>query len=129
MGKYPDFSAHIIEYILRLSATRDPFAKNENNFDAMKRGVFAVKDWKSSERIADMLMQYKQFHNNIYKRSTFVVAIIRLSRDPQFDNNEVIRKIKANPRAFVPCVNSDEFIRMIEEIVNFRSKNKVRFNV
>ena len=132
MKKYPDFSAHIVEYILRLSAARDSYREDRNplnSFDSMKRGLFKVKDWDQSDKIAQMLMQYKQFHNNIYKRSTFVVAIIRLSRDPQFDNDEVIRKIQINPRSFVPCVNSDEFIRMIEDIVNFRSRNKIRYNV
>lgn len=132
MKQYPDFSAHIVEYILRLSATTDSLdknVKNPNSFHAMRRGRFVVRDWNKSKEIADMLMMYKQFHSNIYKRSTFVVAIIRLSRDPQFNNEEVVRKIQMNPRAFVPCVNSDEFIRMIEDIVNFRSRNKVRFNV
>ena len=121
MKKYPDFSAHIVEYILRLSAARDSYREDRNplnSFDSMKRGLFKVKDWDQSDKIAQ-----------IYKRSTFVVAIIRLSRDPQFDNDEVIRKIQINPRSFVPCVNSDEFIRMIEDIVNFRSRNKIRYNV
>ena len=133
MKKFPDFSAHIVEYILRLSSANtvlgsmDSSKKNANT--AMSDGTFKVKDWRKSIKIAEWLMQYKPFHKNIYKRIPFVVAIIKLSRDPQFDNDEVIRKIQQNPRAFVPCVNSEEFIRMIEEIVNFRSRNKIRFNV
>lgn len=130
MKKFPDFSAHIIEYILRLSAANDhDEGRAKNAFSAMRRGIFKIRDIERSNKIANMLLAYKQFHPNIYKRSTFVVAIIRLDRDPQFDNDEIVRKIQLNPRAFVPCVNSDEFIRMLEDIINFRSRNKVRFNV
>lgn len=64
----------------------------------------------------------------IYKRRAFVVAIIQLERDKNFDANEVIRKISINPRMFVPCLTSKEYISMFEDIVNFHNKNKIRFN-
>lgn len=64
-----------------------------------------------------------------YRKGECVAAIIKLYRCEDFDNELVLKKIKLNPRAFTPCVNSDDYIRMIEDIVNFRSRNKVRFNV
>lgn len=65
----------------------------------------------------------------LYETSEAISPIIKLYRCEDFDNELVLKKIKLNPRAFTPCVNSDDYIRMIEDIVNFRSRNKVRFNV
>lgn len=39
-----------------------------------------------------------------------------------------IREISINPRMFVPCLTSKEYISMFEDIVNFHNKNKIRFN-
>ena len=130
--RYPDFPASVAEIILRLTLTSDSSEKNRNDFKSIQRGLFIIKDFERSCQIADMIMAYKPYCNQtapIYRRREFVSAIIKLSRLEDFDNQAVIRKIQMNPRAFVPCVSSSEYIRMIEEIVNFKSRNKIRFNV
>lgn len=131
--RYPDFPISICEFFLRMSLTCDYDKKRHLNHSAIRRGLFVIKDFETSCKLADMVMAYKPFCENqsspIYRRREFVAAIIKLYRCEDFDNELVLKKIKLNPRAFTPCVNSDDYIRMIEDIVNFRSRNKVRFNV
>ena len=131
--RYPDFPASICENLLRMSLTGDSNENHGSTFRAVQRGIFIVKDFEASCKLADMVMAYKPFCENqkfpTYKRKEFVAAIIKLSRCEDFDNDLVIRKIKLNPRAFTPCVSANDYIRMIEDIVNFRNRNKVRFNV
>ena len=131
--RYPDFPISICEFFLRMSLTCDYDKKRHLNHSAIPRGLFVIKDFETSCKLADMVIAYKPFCENqsspIYRRREFVAAIIKLYRCEDFDNELVLKKIKLNPRAFTPCVNSDDYIRMIEDIVNFRSRNKVRFNV
>lgn len=132
---YPDFTTSVDEFLLRLALTNDRFSDGRHRlaYDAVKRGSFQIKDFQRSCEVADMVMAYKGLDNNrhpIYKRKEFACAIIKLARLPEFDNEEVIRKIKQYPRSFVPCRNTEDYIRMIEEIVNYRRRtNKIRFNV
>ena len=95
--------------------------------------MFVIDDYKRSCEVADIVLSYNPFcegqRHPIYKRKEFVSAIIKLSRLKEFDNKLVLKKINLNPRAFVPCISSDEYIRMIEDIVNYKNKNRIRFNV
>lgn len=87
---------------------------------------------KRAAKIGNMVMAYKGLDDNInpiFKRPSFISAIIKLSRCEDFDNDEVIRKIRMYPREFKPCVKSDDYIRMIEDIVNYRRRQPVRFKV
>lgn len=132
--RYRDFPSSVCEYFLRMSMCADSSEeRGKNTFKSIQRGLFIVKNFERSCEIADMVMAYKQFCNEqkhpIYKRKEFVSAIIKLSRLDEFDNDLVVRKLKLNPRSFVPCLTSNEYIRMLEDIFNYRNKNKVRFNV
>lgn len=133
--KYPDFPFSIAEVFLRQSSTNDSTTSRHKGsyYNTVQRGIFKIKDFERSCQLADMVMQYKGLDNNatpIYKRKPFVVAIVKLARLSNFDNDEIVRKIKQFPRSFVPCVNSTDYIRMLEEIVNYRRRtNKIRFNV
>jgi len=126
---YKDLPATVCESILRFSCGNPCKAHCDN----IKSGSFIICDFRRACEVADMIMGYKKFcehqEHPFYKRKEFVSAIIRLSRCREFDNDLVIRKIKLNPRRFVPCVSSAEYISMIEEIANYRNKNKVRFNI
>lgn len=132
--RYSDFPSSVCEFLLRLSMCNDASDKShKNTFKSVQRGMFVISNYKRSCELADIAMSYKPFcegqRHPIYKRKEFISAIIKLSRLEEFDNNLVIRKLNLNPRAFVPCLSSDEYIRMIEDIVNYRNKNKVRFKV
>lgn len=132
--RYSDFPSSVCEFLLRLSMCNDYSDKRcKNTFKSVQRGLFVIDDYKRSCEVADIVLSYKPFcegqRHPIYKRKEFVSAIIKLSRLKEFDNKLVLKKINLNPRAFVPCISSDEYIRMIEDIVNYKNKNRIRFNV
>lgn len=132
MEKYPDFPASVAEIFLRMSAANDSDRRRSSKYQAIQRGVFEIKDYERSCQIADMVMAYKGIGletHPIYKRKEFVVAIVKLSRLQDFDNDEMVRKIKRAPLYFTPCNSSDDYVRMLEEIYNYRNRKRVRFNV
>ena len=131
---YPDFPFLVVEYLLRLATTCDSSnVRRPNTFKAIQRGLFEIPDYEKSIQVANMIMAYKgldSYANPIYRRKEFASAIIKLSRFQEFNNDEVIRKIKNNPRGFYPCVNSEDYIRMIEDLLNYRRRGlRVRFDV
>lgn len=134
LKRYPDFSVSLAEKLLRMSASNDDGRRRtKKTYKRIERGMFEIKDFESSCKLADMVMAYKGIDNNrspIYKRDEFAIAIIKLSRLPEFDNDELVHKVKLYPRSFVPCTSSKEYISILEEIYNYKRRGtKVHFNV
>lgn len=132
--KYHELSPSSIEFLLQLSASSQVRRiSGGNTLNYIQNGLFKIKDIDRSCQVADWIMAYKgldTYGGEIYKRREFAVAIIKLSRIEHFDNDEVIRKIKLNPRSMYPCLNSNDYIKMIEDILNFKKKGaKIRFDV
>ena len=118
---YPDIPASIILRIIGNNAW--------DNNRILRNGIIKVKNVDYTEHILKMLMTYKPLHKDIFRRREFASAIIRLDKDPQFNNDKVVERIKKYPRSFVPCVSAEDYVRMIEEIVNYKRRIKIRFNV
>ena len=131
--KYPELTSQSIEFLLRLSAANCSRLSDGVAFNSIQRGLFKIKDIDRSYQVADWIMAYKgldTYGGTIYKRREFVVAIIKLSRIEYFDNDEVIRKIKLNPRSMYPCLTANDYIKMIEDILNHKKKGaRVRFDI
>lgn len=132
LKSYPDFSPGIAEIFLRMSNTNDSDLRRKESFQSIQSGNFIIKDFKRSCQLADMVMRYKGLDDNrrpIYKRKEFVIAIIKLARLPEFNNDKMVGKVKLNLRKFVPCTSVQEYVLMLEEIYNYKNRKKVRFVV
>jgi hypothetical protein len=46
-----------------------------------------------------------------------------------FDFSEFMHKLRLQPSALVDCVNSDQYRTVIEDIYNWRSRNKVNLRM
>ena len=66
----------------------------------------------------------KEFYTG-WKRRSFVYAIIRLLSNQNFDIDYFINKLKAQPNALSDCTTVTNYIILIEEIYNYRNRNKV----
>ena len=60
-----------------------------------------------------------------YKRRSFIYAMIGLFKNKNFDFNEFIHKLKTQPSAMVDCTDTQQYLSLIEEIYNYRRREKV----
>lgn len=125
--KYHELPSSVIEVLLRLSATHDSWGRSKNSqaFDSIQRGLFVIKDLKESCRIADMLLKYKGLGESptpIYKQKTFAAALVKMAKNPKFDNEEMLHKIKLQPTRFVRCITTEEYLTMMEKLYNYQRK-------
>lgn len=87
---------------------------------------FKVKDIKKAEETAENLI-YTGIYYKGYKRRSFTYAMMYLFSHKNFDFNVFISKLEKNQTKLVDCTNRAEYIKLIEEIYNYRSRQKVRF--
>lgn len=96
----------------------------------LKLGEFQIKDINHAHYVARCIMQYKPFAKpgkQIHKQTAFVSAMVKLLRNKDFDNNELVRKAGLYPSLFYRCINANEYILMLEELWNYRRQKKIRF--
>lgn len=87
-------------------------------------GRFEIKDYGSAVDLADKITILKQFYEG-YNRRSFVFAMNTMLKKPQFSFTEFIGKVRQNPTALVDCTNSGAYQSLIEEIYNYRRREKV----
>lgn len=101
------------------------FAINTSgNMKSFHGGKFKIKDLKKAELAAEKITILKDFYIG-YKRRTFVGAMMNLFSKPQFEFTEFIQKLKLQPSAITDCTSVSNYITLIEEIYNYRRREKV----
>ena len=98
-----------------------------SNGDAIKHfwmGKFKVKNLNEAERIAKQIYMIKPFYDG-YKRKSFVFAILKLLKNNDFSFSEFLIKLKNQPTALQDCINVEGYVTLIEEIYNWRRREKV----
>jgi hypothetical protein len=63
--------------------------------------------------------------NGTIKKSLFVRAMIVLLKKEHFDFNLFIQKLSLQPTSLVDCVSVGKYHELIEDIYNYRNRNKV----
>lgn len=89
-------------------------------------GKFKIKSLSDAQRKAEQIKMIKPFYNG-YLRRNFVAAMLKLFSIPEFDFNIFIQKIKYQSTKLVDCTTVSQYLLVIEDIYNFKSRNKVRF--
>ena len=88
------------------------------------KGEFEIKDYKKACEIADKIESIGQYYSG-HKRRTFVFAMLVLFNNKNFEFSEFIQKLKTQPTAMVHCINTQQYISLIEEIYNYRRREKI----
>lgn len=91
---------------------------------AFKEGSFKVTHLQQATKYAEMIRLISEFYDGFNRRS-FVYAMLTLFKKPQFEFVEFVKKLKIQPTAMCDCSDADQYISLIEEIYNYRRKNKV----
>jgi hypothetical protein len=66
----------------------------------------------------------KYYHD--FKRRSYIFALLRCFKNPEFHFDEFLNKLKLQPTKLVKCTAIDEYLVLIEKIYNFHRADKVR---
>lgn len=99
----------------------DEFVSNAQVFT---KGTWKGKDFELANEWADKIKLIKPYYIG-YNRTTFVGVMIGLFKNPLFDYSEFMHKVRLQPKSLVDCANSSQQRLLIEEIYNYKSRNKV----
>ena len=87
-------------------------------------GTWVGKNFELANEWAEKLRLIKPYYSG-YNKSIFVGTMITLFSNPIFDYSEFMHKIRIQRKALVDCANREQQRLLIEEIYNYKSRNKV----
>ena len=87
-------------------------------------GEFKIKDLKLAIDNAEKIQMISEFYDG-YKRRSFVLSLMYLFKNKDFIFTQFIQKLKIQPTALVDCTSSSSYLLLLEEIYNYKSRNKV----
>jgi hypothetical protein len=88
------------------------------------KGEFEIEDYDNACEIADKIEIIGQYYLG-YKRRSFVYAMLGLFKNKNFEFTEFLQKLKIQPTALQDCTNVTNYKVLIEEIYNYRRREKV----
>jgi hypothetical protein len=95
-----------------------------NMTEIFEEGTWTGKDFNLAQEYADKIRMIKSFYYG-YNRSTFVGTMIGMLQNKNFDFNEFMHKLRLQPTALEDCSSRQQYKLLIEDIYNYRSRNKV----
>ncbi len=134
MRRYNDFGFAACEAILtgmlsvkQRTDSKGEFTSNNSGKYTIKyfeQGDLAIPNYDYSVECAEKIMMIKH-HYDGYNKPTFVRAMLGIFRIEHYNHAKFIERLNANPNTMQHCVNITQYKLLIEEIYNFRSREKV----
>jgi hypothetical protein len=87
-------------------------------------GTFRVTHLEEATRHAERIWMFNGIYSG-YQRRTFVFAMLYLFNKPNFEFIDFYNKIKAQPSLLTHCNDAKQYVHLIEEIYNYRRREKV----
>lgn len=89
-----------------------------------EQGTWRTGDMDIAQDMANKTRMIKTYYLG-YNRSVFVGTMITFFNNKNFDFNEFMHKLRLQPTALVDCANRQQYKELIEDIYNYRSRNKI----
>jgi len=132
---YPDFSLDSAISLLTNKIGNDKqkssyLFKSDTNKDgtymirSFENGDFKIHNYKLACVYAEKMLEIKPLYDG-YNRRTFVLAMLNLFKHENYNHAQFLQKLKLNPSALIDCNNITQYKEVIEEIYNYRSREKV----
>jgi len=99
-------------------------ARNITQEQVFEEGTWKFGDLNKAQDFANKIRMIKTYYLG-YNKSGFVRTMIGLLQKEIFDFNEFMHKLRLQPTAMVDCANTDQYRTLIEDIYNYRSRNKI----
>jgi len=98
--------------------------KTVNLKQVFEEGTWTGKDFNLAQQNVDKLKMLKPYYNG-YKRCGFISAMLGLFVNKNFDFFDFLNKLKLQPQKLQDCTNVSQYKILIEEIYNYRRREKV----
>lgn len=134
--QFPEFGMASAEAILTNSLSGGHVSKSSSELKGIinESGTYAVRyfqegdlqipDYEKSVENAEKIMMIKPYYDGFH-RPTFVRAMLGIFKIDYYCHSKLIERLAANPTALQHCANVTQYKFMIEDIYNFRSREKV----
>lgn len=96
----------------------------KQNIEEFYAGKFKIVSLRDAEISMQKLLMVKPFYAG-YRRRSFIFAMLGLFKNKNFIFTEFIQKLKLQPTALVDCATVDAYKLLIEEIYNYRRREKI----
>ena len=100
------------------------FAHGGDQWASFKRGDFVFDDYMGAIERADKLTALKTY-TDLYNDTYFIYAMLKMFKNPEFELTTFMQKLSFQNGALVKCRDVRTYITLIEEIYNYKSRNKV----
>ena len=95
-----------------------------SDYNRFRAGKFKIKCWSDANKKAKKIMQIRPYYKG-YKRRSFILSMLHLLAHSDFDFDVLIKKLKFQSSKLVDCTNKNQYVQILEEIYNFKTKEKV----
>lgn len=98
------------------------------NMREFYNGEFYIKDLDFASASAEKICQIEKYYKG-FKRRGFVLAMINVLKNKDFDFDEFMQKLDYQSSKMVDCTTTKQYIFIIEEIYNYKRKqeDRIRF--
>lgn len=128
MLDFPDFGVAISEMILTDNTNgannSKVIDKVEIRMMGFQNGELVITDLSKAYETAEKVLMFKPYYDG-YNRATFVRTLITLFKNENYVHADMISKLANNPSALTHCANVTQYKFLLEDIFNFRRREKV----
>ena len=119
MKQFPHFSLTDSMFLLTNGTFTNTRKEQFNN------GEFKISNYQKGVQWAEFITSLQKYFPEGYSRTIFVRAIVSVLRkyENEFNTDEFIKKSEIVPHFFKLCGNHADYVRMIEDIYNFKRRN------
>jgi hypothetical protein len=87
-------------------------------------GDFKVTDFEQACSNIEKILTISPYYAGV-RRRTFINSMLTLFNNPNFEYTEFLQKLKLQPTALVDCTNVSQYITLIEQIYNYKRRDKI----
>jgi hypothetical protein len=110
--------------VLLLSGQQESGSEISSASTKFKSGNFKIKNYDESIQKAEKIMMIEPYYKG-YNRRSFIIAMEGMFKNENFEFTEFISKLKQQPTTLQDCTNVSQYKVLIEEIYNYRRREKV----
>lgn len=97
---------------------------NKIHIELFYGGDFKIKSLKNAEEQIEKIMMIEPYYQGVRRRA-FIYTMMSLFKNSNFEFTEFLQKLKLQPTALQDCTNVTNYKILIEEIYNYRRRDKV----
>lgn len=97
----------------------------DNKTHDFKAGTWKVKDIEQANINAIKLKSIEPYFPDGYHQTQFVGTMLMLFNHENYNHDRFLRKLKAQPSALTKQATREQYKLLIEDIYNYKSRNKV----